>query len=374
MSLDMLCPVCNTRFTAVDPKPPKPEVKRLTDARNTLDNAFGDVRKLSFIGVEYASVCPWSCDGSWLLLVHQSYFGLYDVNGKYVEDLPFDINASSRPRWDRTNADLIYYQAFNQLRSYNVREKTSMGLPRSARVVATFSEYTSIDSMGEADFEGDCLPLCGTKADGTREIFVYSLSRGKGKAIIVDDPFDSLYVTSKGNLTATWNANGLGRFHGVELYDAEMDFIRQLTDAGGHMCFANDSDGSEILLWTNSNSSFTHVPQQSIVKVRVSDGWQTGLMMVDWKTLAIDIGANAGWFCLSVYGGPNSNGKPYAGEILMVNIATGEIVKVCDHGSSAKDYTAQPKAAVSRDGKKIVFCSDMGDSTPDYCDVYMVKL
>ena len=52
---------------------------------------------------------PFNSDNSKILLVHQSYFALYDGTGAYLRDLPLEINASSEPRWSRTDTTTLYY-------------------------------------------------------------------------------------------------------------------------------------------------------------------------------------------------------------------------------------------------------------------------
>ena len=47
-------------------------------------------------GIETA--CDGSVDDGLLLLIQQSYFGLYDGNGAFLKALPMEVNASSEPR------------------------------------------------------------------------------------------------------------------------------------------------------------------------------------------------------------------------------------------------------------------------------------
>jgi hypothetical protein len=39
---------------------------------------------------------------------------------------------------------------------------------------------------------------------------------------------------------------------GVELFNRNMNSLRQLTRAGGHMDYTRDTNGDEVLIWANS--------------------------------------------------------------------------------------------------------------------------
>ena len=75
-------------------------VKRLSNALNTGNAADGG--SLTWVLPEYSTPSAFNSDNSRLLLLHNSYFALYDGNGTYLKDIPFDMNASTEPRWSRT--------------------------------------------------------------------------------------------------------------------------------------------------------------------------------------------------------------------------------------------------------------------------------
>ena len=110
-------------------------IQRVSDALHTVDADSGGM--LPFIENEYSTATPFNSDNSRFILVHTSYFGLYDGSGKFVGNLPMEINSSSEPRWSRMNNNTLYYHFANQLKSYNVATSATT-------VVHTFSEYTSI--------------------------------------------------------------------------------------------------------------------------------------------------------------------------------------------------------------------------------------
>ena len=93
-------------------------VKRISNALGT-PNADGG-GNLTWITDEYSTMSPFNSDNSKILLVHQSYFGLYDGTGFYIRDLPLEINSSSEPRWSRKDNHTIYYVRGNQLKTYDI--------------------------------------------------------------------------------------------------------------------------------------------------------------------------------------------------------------------------------------------------------------
>jgi len=143
-------------------------IKRVSNALGT-PNADGG-GNLTWIENEYSTMSPFNSDNSKFILVHQSYFALYDGSGFYIHDLPLEINASSEPRWSRKDNVTLYYHSGNMLKSYNI----STG---AIAVVHTFSEYSSISGNGEMDisFDGDHFVFAGD----SRYIFVYQISTSK---------------------------------------------------------------------------------------------------------------------------------------------------------------------------------------------------
>ncbi len=114
-------------------------VKRISNALGT-PNADGG-GNLTWITDEYSTVSPFNSDNSRLILVHQSYFALYDGTGFYLRDLPLEVNSSSEPRWSRKDNHTLYYVHGNQLKTYDTSSST-------ASIVHTFSEYSGHQRHG----------------------------------------------------------------------------------------------------------------------------------------------------------------------------------------------------------------------------------
>ena len=354
-------------------------VRRVSDAMNTPNVANGG--HLTWITDEYSTMSPFNTDNSFLILIHESYFGLYDSKGTYLKALPLEVNSSSEPRWSRKDNRTLYYRSGNQLKACDV-------LNGSLTVVRTFPEYLFIEGLGESDIslDGDHLAFCGTRAsDGVREVFLYRISTGtKGRALPVSGyPLDAIYVTPQNHVLLSWVTSGTTRYTGQELFDGDMGFLSQITRADGHKHLTVDSNGDEVLVWCNSNDP-KPVCDNGIVKVRLADGKQTCLLSLDWS-LAVHISApdNAGFVYVETYDPanpePNSSGwRSYTNEILQVALDGSQVTRLAHHRSRRVDsYNWQPRVSCSRDGSRVVFNSNFNlqaiNGEPlEYADVYTI--
>jgi len=349
-------------------------VKRVSDARSINDAAQGG--KLTMITNEYSTEAPFNSDNSRLILQHDSYFALYDGGGTYLRDLPFAINAGSEPRWSRTDPNVLYFVNSNQLKKYNVGTQVMT-------VLHTFSEYSAISGMGESDisYDGDHFVLAGD----TRYIFVYEISTDT-KGSVLDSGgrgFDSLYNTPDGHVTVSWYQNGTARFNGIEMFDRNMNFLRQEAHVEGHMHMARDLNGDEVLVWANSADP-NPICNNGIVKIRLADASQTCLVSLDWS-LAVHISASdSGWAFVETYAPSNpdpTNWPKYTNEILQIKLDGSEVIRLVQHRSRPLDsYYYMPRTSASRDGSRIVYSSNfdlqviVGGYPAQYTDTYMIVL
>src|SRR5579885_3281871 len=214
-------------------------IKRISDARHTRSADNGE--PVRSVETEYSTVCPFNSDNSRILLSEFTYFALYDGSGKRIKPLRLEVNTSSEPRWSRTDPKIFYYHFRNQLKKYNVDTDATS-------VLHVFREYRSISAQGEMDIseDGDHLAYAG---DG-RHIFLYTLSTGtKSQELETRGrPWDNIHITPDNHLLVTWNKVGRDRFNGIELFDENMKFLRQIAISGQHMHVTRDTDGSEIVV------------------------------------------------------------------------------------------------------------------------------
>ncbi len=349
-------------------------IKRVSSARTTTNADLGGW--LEYITDEYSSMTPFNNDNSRLLLQHQSYYGLYDGAGTFLRNLPMEINTSSEPRWSRSNPNVIYYLRANALKQYDI----SSG---AIATVRAFTEYSAISGKGESDicFDGNHFVLVGDN----RYVFVYDIAAGAKSAVFDTGGrgFDSVYITPNDNITITWLQAGSSRYNGIELFDRNMAFQRQLARAGGHMDMTRDATGTEVAVWTNSNDP-APICDNGIVKIRLSDGVQTCLLTLDWS-LAVHISApdNSGWVFVETYAPadpmPNSGWRAYTDEILQVKLDGTETRRLAHHRSRPlNSYNYMPRVSASRDGSRMVYSSNYSLQSilgypAEYSDVYLVE-
>lgn len=309
-------------------------------------------------GVEYGSICPFNADNSRILLVRRDHFGLYDGSGTFLKDLT--IPASAEPRWSRSDPNTFYWIRGNRLIRTAGPTET---------IQHTFNEYpeyvgdqqNGITMCGEADIseDGDHLVF----ANGTRtEVFTYQISTDtKSKPIPTLGGLDGLKITASNQII-------MSNDKGIWLVDQTA--TKRLTPVNGHAAVCRDNTGDDCLVWINANDPLPPSDHQNcIVKIRIADGKPTYLLNLNWS-LAVDISACRSFALVSTYG--NQASGQYANQILKVMLDGSGTEVLCDTGSVAISYNAQPKASLSRDGKRFVFSSNNGKTAdPNYCDCFL---
>jgi hypothetical protein len=352
-------------------------IRRLTDARST-PNSAGDSNFLTWAMQEYSTVAAFNSDDSRFLLQHDSYFALYDGQGNWLRDLPFEIHASAQPRWSRTNNNVLYFINGNRVKSFNVATS-------AMSTVRTFTEYGSISGHGESDmaFTGNKLVLAG---DSTA-IFVYDIDQNQKSAVFSTagkGTWDGIHITPDGNVLLSWHASGGGRYRGIEMFNGNMVFLRQISTVIGHLDVTRDTTGAEVLVYANANDP-TPICDNGVVKIRLSDAHETCLLSLNWS-LGIHVSCpdGNGSCIVSIYTpsdpNPNQSWPAYTDEVLRVPLNASATSRLAHHRSRAlNDYNYMPKASVSRDGKRIVYASNFGlqDSLglpTEYSDAYLIQL
>ncbi len=353
-------------------------IRRVSSALSTPNNASGGT--LPWIGNEYSTMSAFNNDNSRFILVHESYFGLYDGAGVFLRDLPLQINSSSEPRWSRKDLVTLYYHTGNQIKSYN----TGSG---ATTVLHTFSEYSAITGNGEMDIslDGDHLIYCGDN----QFVFVYEISSDRKFRQLDAGPryFDSIYLTPTNNVILTWVATGSTRYSGQELFDINMNFLRQVGHANGHKDVTVDTNGDEVLVWNNSNDPLP-IPNcnNGLVKIRLADGTQTCLAQFDWS-LAMHVSGPDRNGSVFVSTEAPSNPNPgttgwvaYTNEILQVKLDGSGVTRWAHHRSRpVNSYNWQPRLSSSRDGTRLLYSSNfnlaaiLGNST-EYTDTYLLAV
>jgi MBG domain (YGX type) len=353
-------------------------IKRLSDSMHTTDAGTGNP-SVVMISTEYSTMSPFNQDNSKLILVHLSYFGLYDGAGNFIRNLPLQINASSEPRWSRSDPNVLYYLQGNQLKQYNVETGATS-------VVHAFTEYSRISGKFKSDisFDGNHFVFAGD----SRDVFVYEISTDSKGAVLNTGGvlFNNVGITPDGKVTIAWIAAGSNRFQGIELFDSNMNFLRQVARSDGHSDFTRDTNGDEVLVWTNSNDP-SPIPNcnNGVVKIRLADATQTCLAKFDWS-LAVHISGtdNSGWVFVETYAPgdpiPPTGWFTYTDELMQVKLDGSQVRRFAHHRSRPlNSYSYQPKLSISRDGSKLAYASNFGlqqiiGNPTEYSDAYAIDL
>lgn len=361
----MICPQCNGTGQlpdAPDTGIKKPEkVMQPTWGNYFEDPVFGTkIRRMSdaavqevvSVATEYPTVSPWNADGTRLLLIAHDHYVLFDDQGDVVHTLLIPADAEARwhprdPNW------MLFHKNGNELWGYNQRNGYAF-------MAWKFAEYSKISGRGEADLSDDGLHLAFVGDD--REVFVFN-HETKKKTPISDaagQPFDSLMLTGDNRVLVS-------RDDGIFIYGPS-GIPRQVTRANGH----KDICGG-YLIWTNSNDP-QPIPnaQNAIVRVDIGTGEQVPLIELPWSLVVHVSCSDTGLALISTFAAEGQPWAPFMDELFLIGIRGGDspvVRRLAHHRSTVRDYTAQPRACISRDGKRVVFNSNFGGKTVDAYEI-----
>ncbi len=368
---------------------------------NFTDSAFGTtITRLSNgliqfndgVHHEYSTISPFNKDNSRILLAtHQTGYYVVDRAGNIiVNGASLGISNTGEPRWSITNPNLFYFHEGNQLKQYDLatQQKTVVGI---------FTQYSSITfGGGESDIsdDGDYLIIIGNE----RYVGLYRFSTdrlGNTLDTLRLGGFDYFDVTADNNVIARWGAQGTGRYKGFELFDGNMQFLRQVATFGAHADRGRDLDGSEVLI-VAAYSDLQPPPgceNNGVEKIRLADGHRTCLIGLDWSA-EIHISVNSfgqnPWVLISTTdthsGTANApanlspawqnDWKVRYNELILVKLDGSEKRRLAHHRTRTMDsYWFMPRATISRDGAYAIFDSNLGTQPlAGYADSFLVHL
>ena len=155
---------------------------------------------------------------------------------------------------------------------------------------------------------------------------------------------------------------------GLELYDIQTGaHVRHVYDHHNHSDQGVSLDGREFVATT----AFTHPDNNNFPSLVVHwlDGApMTNLRMIDWnRTDHLSCKGPRGKILVTA-GGRSSGGPlgPLEGELYVASL-DGSIQRLVHHRSKSSDYWMQPKASMSRDGKRIIWSTDLGTAGSRNC-------
>jgi hypothetical protein len=364
------------------------------------DPGFGcEVRRLT-AGVEdygspahheYSSMNPFNADNTRILgLLNSGAFFIMDKRGnEIVSGAKLGILGNQEPRWSPHNPNLLFFHERNQIIKYDLGTSTFS-------TVHVFQNYTTINfGGGEGDIseDGDHIVVIGNN----RFVQVYEFSTDTVSPVFDTgaNGYDWFDMTPDNNVLGLWYARGAGRYRGLELFDRNMQFLRQVIPWTGHADRGRDINGDEIIAIIASNDPFPALgcEENGVEKIRLFDSQKTCIFPLYWGEGAhISINNVHGhpWMLVSNTSYFDSVSAPsewlpanwmdrwgtYVNEIDLVKLDGSIVWRLAHHRSRALDsYYHMPRAALSGDGSYVLFDSNF-DLSPrrDYTDIYMIPI
>ena len=350
-----------------------------------------------------SEICMFNIDGSYFIAIeNENYQGelqlvtfLYD--GQTGERLSVLGTGSMRPWWIRwtladhytVNGQPVYFDPVyhfykyegNEIRLYDVRDTSTWVVLRQ------FSEYTSIGPAGgEGDIsdDGRYWVLDGNE----QELFVYDLiddikypastfDLGEMGAPNNTVGLDYAAISAGGDyVVAVWGSDAAldERYHGIEIYDKNWNFIHQIHPGKIHLEMGIDAFGDDVV-YTAATYGFNDffaargVVPGDLISIRLADAQYRLLKHIPiWAHFNITAcnSVTDGSYVYYSYGerstNPDSLWAPFWSEIIEVPTdgsgAVRRLVHNRSHEISGKIMKYwQPDPLVNRQGTKILYRS-----------------
>jgi hypothetical protein len=337
-----------------------------------------------------------SIDGAW---------DIRDMNGNIVVrkgKMPAMNNG--HPVWDASEGVSFYY-AFGKA----LYKGTVNGQGAKSTLLHTFREYRGIASPDAADLsqDGDHIALVGQNSNNTMDVFVWSLRKQAKTSVYtttckVDGSITEttqpgcvhkLLLSADNRLSIGFANNGTGTEQGVRLWNDSM-LVHLQDSLTGHYDHGYDMKGNPIVVGMDNSATLEGItnpcPSRWGLDIEQQNKLSSMACLLDnepaWH-ISYRGDASQPWAAISFFDdrkpGPelfnkspgfeepsSSNWKLYEDEIVLVRIDGGAIYRLAHARSrSAENYSAQPHAAISRDGRYVVFTSNM--AFPDGCPANM---
>jgi len=353
----------------------------------------------------YSKRQAWNCDDSLLML--QSGNGeplLYNgTTGQFVKALDSSVVGGEDIFWHPTDPSLIYYILDNVLYSYDVNT-----LQRTT--LHTFSGYTFVGTLGEGNLSRDgryCAMVgrtynTSTQVTTVKDFLVYDIV---GDQIIAKEsfpaapePFDWISISPDGNYVILDYADEtIGRYHGVEVYDRNLNFLWQKPLGSGHSDIGVDANGDQVLIMGVYDSATN---TNYLKKYKLADGTETILLQFnvdfDFHISCRNV-SRPGWCFISTFDyigrlsdkADNSSldWLPFEDEVFALKMdGSGAVERYAHHhsrrfspstpDSDHSNYWAEPHATVSRQANRILFGSNWRQNVAaeSSVDTYLIDL
>lgn len=390
-------------------------VKRLTSSGSD-ENAW-DGTHLSFVNYYSTFTAMNAADTMLFIVSNDGGWRIKDVNGNVVVSEASMPAFEGHPVWDASNGSVFYYTHNSSLYS-----GTISGNSVASKVVHTFTEYLDITSPDSADLsqDGDHVALVGQNSNSTMDVFVWSISQQtktskytttctvSGSVTSTPQPgcLHKIQLTANNLLTIQFGNDGSGAEQGVRLWNGST--LVHLQNATNHYDTGYDLSGNPVFIAVNNSTTLLGLanpcPSGWGMDVRELNNFASSICLLDnqpyWH-ISYRGGSSQPWSAISFFDyrtpGPefftsdsnyraptSSNWQLYEDEIVLAKVDASAVYRLAHARSrSMESYWAQPHAAISRDGKYVVFTSNMAN--PNGCpanmhvanecsDVYLIQV
>jgi len=353
----------------------------------------------------YSTRTPFNSDNTKILLEDGNGTSfIVDTLGNMLcaaGTLPFGANDT--PLWSNTNPNQLYFQQRNQLKRVDISRRCS-GVVTVLHTFRQFTVLTQIRSKQNLSFDGDHMLIYG---DGNF-LGVYTISTdtvGPTAGGFNTATMDYADLLPSNRVLVVWNVSGTARNNGTELWDQNMNFIKQINSLDHHSAVGKDLDGSDI--WVYEGSGDTVYPAgcspTGVIKVKVDQavsGTTAGETCLLGHSFSVDghyslyntaggqyalfsnkDNRSPGTYVLPVESNYATDWQLYGNELILLKLDGSEVRRLAFHRSNRVSgaYWPDPKAALSRDGKYLIFSSTydiqpITTNNPDYNDEYLIKI
>ena len=346
------------------PKVPRPDYRKpITDPTfdTTVERITGSELGLGrVVRHVYSKLEPWNSDGSLYLLGYPTTAPLLD--GETFKPLR-TFDSPGYAVWSNTDPHKIFGVHANRFVSVNP-------LSDATTLIHRFSGLHDLTiGRGEGNLSNDdrYVALTGADDEHRTHLIVYDLvaDRSVGRRVL-HGSLDNAMVSQSGTyIVLNWNQNGAARNHGIEVFDRQLHFQRQIATNGEHGDVGYAMDGDEV--WVAMSPSRT-----ASVEAYPLDGGQT------IEVIGTDPGIGGGHIsCRNLdrpgwcYLSDDSPAGKYQGndQVWAQRIETNGEVEVFAHlHHSYAGYVHEPQAVPNRDGTRVAWASDWdgGGKAPVY--------
>jgi hypothetical protein len=351
----------------------------------------------------YSTITPFNADDSKvMLLLDDASTLIVDTQGNVV--VPIDsmpaTNTNDTP-WDPHDPAVFYFTNDNQF-----LKGTISGGAVTTSVLHEFTDYISVEAPDQEDLSDDGCKywLVGTPSDGGSPVgILYNLCIDTviSQDLVVgvkdsDTGWHKIQIFPSGKMLMTWNSEGPDTGQGTEIYNTDGTLDWHVFDSSAHADVGTDLQGREVLLQSAGEATSLNGctdPYFSITVIDINLRAPTNCLLdgiPPWHVSYRD--SPKGWVLLSMF---DNGACPdfscfvlpldwasiwplYGEELLLVKVDGSAAYRLAHHRSrSAENYFAEPRAAISRDGKYILWDSNFAISNTgdqQYSDVYLIQL